>query len=92
MSLTQTEFDYLAGQRLERLATLRPGETLQNTPVGCHYNPSTGIIDNHRLQPGRQQEVRNVLDNGQVAFVVDDFVSTDPGGFAASRYAEPARP
>jgi len=78
MSLTQTEIDYLASQRLGRLATLRPDGTLQNTPVGCHYNPSTGSIDITGNNLAASKKFRNVLDNGQVAFVVDDIVSTDP--------------
>lgn len=45
MSFTQQELDYLASQRLGRLATVQPNGTLQVSPVGFHYNPDTATID-----------------------------------------------
>ncbi|MBG0564487.1 PPOX class F420-dependent oxidoreductase [Actinoplanes aureus] len=78
MAFTEIEIHYLAGQRLGRLATLRPDGTLQNSPVGYRYHAATGTIDvaGHRLTDSRKY--RNVAANGQVAFVVDDLVSTTP--------------
>jgi len=78
MSFTQLEIDYLASQRLGSLATARPDGTLQNSPVGFRYNPSTGTIDITGYNMATSRKFRNVVDNGRVAFVVDDIVSTQP--------------
>jgi pyridoxamine 5'-phosphate oxidase family protein len=78
MSLTQTEIGYLAGQPIGRLATVQPDGTLQNNPVGFHYNPDTATIDIGGYNLAASRKFRNVAANGQVAFVVDDIVSTSP--------------
>ncbi|GIH94435.1 PPOX class F420-dependent oxidoreductase [Planobispora siamensis] len=75
---SQAELDYLAGQRLGRLATVAPDGTLQNSPTGFHYNPGTGTIDIYGRAMGATRKFRNVRANGRVAFVVDDIASTDP--------------
>jgi pyridoxamine 5'-phosphate oxidase family protein len=78
MSLTQIEIDYLAGQPLGRLATVQPNGTLQNNPVGFRYNPDTGTIDIGGYNMAASRKFRNLAENNQVAFVVDDIVSTNP--------------
>jgi pyridoxamine 5'-phosphate oxidase family protein len=78
MPFTQAELDYLAGQRLGRLATVQPNGTLQNNPVGFRYNAETGTIDVRGFGMSRSRKYRNVADNGRVAFVVDDIYSVDP--------------
>jgi pyridoxamine 5'-phosphate oxidase family protein len=78
MAFTQIEIDYLASQRLGRLATVQPDGTLQNSPVGFRYNPSTGTIDITGYNMVASRKFRNVADNGRVAFVVDDIASTQP--------------
>jgi pyridoxamine 5'-phosphate oxidase family protein len=78
VSLTQIEIDYLESQPLGRLATVQPGGTLQNNPVGFRYNADRGTIDITGYNMAASRKFRNVADNGRVAFVVDDIVSTDP--------------
>jgi pyridoxamine 5'-phosphate oxidase family protein len=78
MSFTQIELDYLAGQRLGRLATKRPDGTLQNNPVGFRYQPDTATIDIGGFTMASSRKFRNVADNGEVAFVVDDLPSISP--------------
>jgi pyridoxamine 5'-phosphate oxidase family protein len=78
MSLIQIEIDYLAGQMIGRLATVQPDGTLQNNPVGYRYNPETGTIDIGGYNLAGSRKFRNLAENKQVAFVVDDIVSTDP--------------
>ncbi|WP_328471131.1 PPOX class F420-dependent oxidoreductase [Actinoplanes sp. NBC_00393] len=78
MAFTEIEIQYLAGQHLGRLATLRPDGTLQNSPVGYRYNPETGTIDVPGYRMTASRKFRNVAANGQVAFVVDDLPSTNP--------------
>ncbi|MBG0829189.1 PPOX class F420-dependent oxidoreductase [Planomonospora sp. ID67723] len=77
-AFTQAELDYLAGQRLGRLATASPGGALQNSPTGFRYNPGTGTIDIYGRALGATKKFRNIRTNGRVAFVVDDLASTDP--------------
>jgi pyridoxamine 5'-phosphate oxidase family protein len=78
VSFTDIELDYLAGQRIGRLATVQPNGTLQASPVGFTYNSDTGTIDIGGFTMSRSQKFRNVADNGRVAFVVDDVASVDP--------------
>ncbi|MEU4620201.1 PPOX class F420-dependent oxidoreductase [Actinoplanes sp. NPDC023801] len=78
MTFTELEIEYLAGQRLGRLATVQPDGTLQVSPVGFRYNPETLTIDISGYDMARSRKFRNVAANGRVAFVVDDLPSTDP--------------
>ncbi|MFC9355463.1 PPOX class F420-dependent oxidoreductase [Rhodococcus sp. NPDC057014] len=78
MSFTEQELEYLASQRIGRLATVQPGGTLQVSPVGFHYNPDTSTIDIQGYNMAASRKFRNVADNGKVAFVVDDVPSVDP--------------
>jgi pyridoxamine 5'-phosphate oxidase family protein len=76
--LTAPELGYLASQRLGRLATIAPDGTLQNNPVGFHYNPDLGTIDIFGFRMGATRKFRNVRANPNVALVVDDIASVDP--------------
>ncbi|MGV9772121.1 PPOX class F420-dependent oxidoreductase [Streptosporangium sp. NPDC003464] len=67
MAFTQEELDYLASQRLGRLATIDPGGVLQNSPTAFSYNPETGTIDIHGRAMGTTKKFRNVRAGGQVA-------------------------
>ena len=78
MSFTETELEYLATQRLGRLATAQPNGTLQASPVSFLYNEKTGTIDIGGHGMGRSKKFRNVAENGQVAFVIDDLASVQP--------------
>lgn len=69
---TDGEFAYLAGQQLGRLATVRPDGTLQNNPVGFSYHAKRQTIDIGGRNMQASRKFRNVVDNGRVAFVVDD--------------------
>jgi pyridoxamine 5'-phosphate oxidase family protein len=78
MTFSQIELDYLAGQMLGRLATRRPDGTLQNSPVGFRYTAATATIDIGGFTMAASRKFRNVADNGEVAFVVDDVPSVSP--------------
>ena len=78
MPFTQDEVDYLATQRLGRLATVQPDGTLQVSPVGFSYNADLGVIDISGYNMAASRKYRNVADNGRVAFVVDDIASVRP--------------
>jgi pyridoxamine 5'-phosphate oxidase family protein len=78
MVFTQTELDYLASQRLGRLATVQPNGTLQVSPVGFSYNPATATIDINGYNLDASRKFRNIAANGRAAFVIDDLVSVQP--------------
>jgi pyridoxamine 5'-phosphate oxidase family protein len=78
MTFTRIELDYLATQRLGRLATVQPDGTLQVSPVGFTCNTDLGTIDIGGYHMSASRKYRNVVDNGRVAFVVDDIASTQP--------------
>ena len=75
---TDIEIDYLSSQPIGRLATSQPDGTLQVNPVGFAVNTELGTIDIGGFDMERSRKYRNVADNGRVALVVDDVVSTDP--------------
>jgi pyridoxamine 5'-phosphate oxidase family protein len=75
---TDAELDYLASQRLGRLATAQPDGALQVNPVGFRYNSRTATIDIGGLRMAASRKFRNVAGNGRVAFVVDDLASIQP--------------
>jgi len=78
MILTDAEIDYLASQRLGRLATVQPDGSPQVKPVGFLLNPRLGTIDVTGFNMAASQKFRNVRRNGRVALVVDDIASQDP--------------
>ncbi|MEO3828910.1 PPOX class F420-dependent oxidoreductase [Actinomadura sp. B10D3] len=78
MSLTDLEREYLAGQRLGRLATVGPKGDPQNNPVGFSYNAELGTIDIRGYRLAESRKYRNLRHNDRVAFVVDDLASITP--------------
>ena len=78
MSFTDEELEYLSTQRLGRLATAQPDGTLQVSPVGFLYNKQTGTIDIAGHGMAHSRKFRNVAENGQAAFVIDDLASLQP--------------
>lgn len=77
-SFTAGEIAYLRSQLLARLSTQQPNGTLQVNPVGFRYDEDTDrvVVGGYRM--ASTQKFRNVADNGRVALVVDDLLSTDP--------------
>ena len=78
MSFTDQETTYLRSQPLGRLATTSEDGQPDVVPVGFDFDGTyiyvSGYGDNTKTK-----KFRNVLEgNSQVAFVVDDLVSTDP--------------
>lgn len=68
-----TELDYLLSERrLGRLATADAAGQLHVVPVGWSYNPELGTIDVSGRKLAATKKFRNVRENPQTAFVVDD--------------------
>ncbi|MGV9414726.1 PPOX class F420-dependent oxidoreductase [Nocardia sp. NPDC003693] len=77
-TFSPAQLDYLAGQRLGRLATVRPDGQPQNNPVGFRYNDALGTIDIAGYNMGASQKFRNLAKEERVSFVVDDVPSVNP--------------
>ena len=69
---TDKEIEYILSQRLGRLATVRPDGTPQNAPVGFRYNAELDVIDIGGRFMSRSKKFRNIEQNPNVAFVIDD--------------------
>ncbi|MGH3764975.1 MAG: PPOX class F420-dependent oxidoreductase [Pseudonocardiaceae bacterium] len=71
--------EYLHRQILGRLATVDGSGAPQNNPVGFRVDEQNGqvLIGGHSLATTRK--FRNIVRNANVAFVVDDLASVDPG-------------
>jgi pyridoxamine 5'-phosphate oxidase family protein len=78
VSFTVSELEYLAGQPLGRIATMRPDGTLQVSPVTFRYNPAAGSIDVSGYNLTASRKFKNIEANGKVAFVVDDLATVQP--------------
>jgi pyridoxamine 5'-phosphate oxidase family protein len=78
MAFKPHEIEFLRATDLGRLATIRPDGTPQNSPVGFTYNEQLHTIDIAGYQMSKSQKFRNIANNGNVAFVVDDITSRDP--------------
>jgi pyridoxamine 5'-phosphate oxidase family protein len=76
--LTPAQLDYLAGQRLGRLATAGADGRPHVVPTSFAVNGDLGTIDVGGHHVATTKKYRDVQANGWAAFVVDDLVSVDP--------------
>jgi pyridoxamine 5'-phosphate oxidase family protein len=76
--LTTAQIEYLAGQRLGRLATAGADRKPHVTPTSFRYNRDLGTIDAGGLHVATTKKYRDVQANPWAAIVVDDLASTDP--------------
>jgi pyridoxamine 5'-phosphate oxidase family protein len=76
--LTAAHVEYLAGQRLGRLATAGADARPHVAPTSFRYNPELGTIDLGGHRVAQTKKYRDVQANGWAALVVDDLASVDP--------------
>lgn len=69
---TEQELDYLAGQRLGRIATVGPDGQPHVVPTSFRYNPEQDAIDVGGMRMSQTKKVRDVRHAGRAAIVVDD--------------------
>jgi pyridoxamine 5'-phosphate oxidase family protein len=69
---SERELNYLASQRLGRLATIDVGGLPHVVPLGWSYNPALDTIDIGGRDFARTKKFRNVKANPKVALVIDD--------------------
>jgi pyridoxamine 5'-phosphate oxidase family protein len=77
-TLTAAQVEYLASQRLGRLATAGADAKPHVVPGSFRYNPELGTIDLGGLRVAETKKYRDVQANGWAAFLVDDLLSVDP--------------
>jgi pyridoxamine 5'-phosphate oxidase family protein len=77
-ALTTAQIEYLAGQRLGRIATVGADGKPHVVPTSFRYNSQLGTIDVGGLHVATTKKYRDVQTNGWAAIVVDDLVSTNP--------------
>jgi pyridoxamine 5'-phosphate oxidase family protein len=77
-TLSTAHIEYLASQRLGRLATAGADGKPHVVPTSFHYNPELGTVDVGGLHVATTKKYRDVQANPWAAIVVDDLVSTDP--------------
>jgi pyridoxamine 5'-phosphate oxidase family protein len=70
--------EYLASQRLGRLATAGADHKPHVVPTSFRYNGELGTIDVGGHRVATTKKYRDVQANGWAAIVVDDLVSADP--------------
>lgn len=77
--LTTAQSEYLAGQRLGRIATAGADGKPHVVPTSFRHNSQLGTIDVGGLHVATTKKYRDVQANPWAAIVIDDLVSTDPG-------------
>lgn len=77
---SEAKLEFLTGEKkLGRIATADSAGRPQVTPVGMwRYNPEVASIDISGYDFTSTRKYRNVANNPQAAFVVDDIASVDP--------------
>ncbi|HEY2298044.1 MAG TPA: PPOX class F420-dependent oxidoreductase [Jatrophihabitans sp.] len=76
--LTNAQIEYLAAQRLGRVATTGRDHKPHVVPTSFRYNAELGTIDVGGMHVAATKKYRDVQANPWAAIVVDDLVSTDP--------------
>jgi pyridoxamine 5'-phosphate oxidase family protein len=69
---TDKEIEYLAGQRLGRIATVGADGQPHVVPTSFRYNPDHDAIDVGGLRMSQTKKVRDVRRSGRATIVVDD--------------------
>lgn len=76
--LTTAQIDYLAGQRLGRIATTGADGKPHVVPSTYRYNADTNTVDVGGMRVAQTKKYRDVQANPWAAIVVDDLESIDP--------------
>jgi pyridoxamine 5'-phosphate oxidase family protein len=76
--LTPSQIEYLAGQRLGRIATAGADGKPHVVPTSFRYNDELGTVDIGGMHVATTKKYRDVQANPWAAIVIDDVVTTDP--------------
>jgi pyridoxamine 5'-phosphate oxidase family protein len=80
MTFSPAEVRFLTRQPRGHLATIGPNGSPQVKPVGFTYNPALDTIDITGFNMASSAKYRNVRDNPNVAFVVDEVTTAGMDG------------
>jgi pyridoxamine 5'-phosphate oxidase family protein len=69
---TDSELDYLSGQRLGRIATVGPDGQPHVVPTSFRYNAEHDAIDVGGLRMSQTKKLRDVQRTGRASIVIDD--------------------
>jgi len=69
---TDKELDYMAGQRLGRIATVGPDGQPHVVPTSFRYNPEYDAIDVGGFRMSQTKKLRDVQRTGRASIVIDD--------------------
>lgn len=69
---TDSELDYLASQRLGRIATVGPDGQPHVVPTSFRHNPDHDAIDVGGMRMSQTKKLRDVRRSGRASIVVDD--------------------
>jgi pyridoxamine 5'-phosphate oxidase family protein len=69
---TDKEIEYLAGQRLGRIATVGPDGQPHVVPTSFRYNAEHDAIDVGGLRMSQTKKLRDVRRTGRASIVIDD--------------------
>jgi pyridoxamine 5'-phosphate oxidase family protein len=69
---TDKEVEYLAGQRLARIATVGPDGQPHVVPTSFRYNAEHDAIDVGGLRMSQTKKLRDVQRTGRASIVIDD--------------------
>ena len=69
---TDKELEYLAGQRLGRIATVGPDGQPHVVPTSFRYNAEHDAIDVGGMQMSQTKKLRDVQRTGRASIVIDD--------------------
>jgi len=78
-ALTPGQIEYLASQRLGRLATAGRDHRPHVVPTSFRYNAELGTIDVGGLRVADTKKCRDVRDSGWAAIVIDDWPPSTRG-------------
>ncbi len=71
-AFTEKEIEYLAGQRLGRIATVGPDGQPHVVPTSFRYNAEHDAIDVGGLRISQTKKLRDVRRTGRASIVIDD--------------------
>jgi pyridoxamine 5'-phosphate oxidase family protein len=77
-TLTPAQIEYLASQRLGRIATAGPDHRPHVVPTSFRYNADLQTVDVGGMHVATTKKFRDVQATGVAAIVVDDLLSVDP--------------
>jgi pyridoxamine 5'-phosphate oxidase family protein len=71
-AFTEKEIDYLAGQRLGRIATVGADGQPHVVPASFRYNPEHDAIEVGGMRMSETKKYRDVRRSGRASIVIDD--------------------